>query len=779
MIEFIRRGGEVRQVGNHPLWLSGLMLSRGIDTAEKAEAFLHPSLEHLHDPMLMQGMDKAVSIIRDAVQKQEPILVYGDYDVDGVSATCVMLETLQAMGAKADFRIPSRHSEGYGLNEKAVREIAEKYKLLITVDCGVTNLEEVELAKMLGLRVIVTDHHQLAEQLPKADAVLNPLLGDYPFRRLCGAGVALKVCQALLGMEGIQDKLEIAALATVADVVPLIDENRVIVREGMARMAVSSRPGLRALMTVSGVTLPVTSDQVAYRLAPRINAGGRMEDASIGVKLLMTRDQAEAEQLALHLHQNNQQRQGIEHEITAIAEEQVRREIDFRDDRAIIVMGEGWNSGVIGLTAGRLCEKWHFPTIVLSKQGELAVGSCRSIPGVNIHAMLTTCKDLFVRFGGHEQAAGLTIRADLVPELKRRLNLAIRENCDMNCYVPCMEYDLEMPLSQVTLEWIDQLSIMQPTGCGNPPPVFLAQGAQVQQMRRVGKDLTHLKVTLLSGGQMRDGIGFSLGDAADEGMESVDVLYAPEKNEFRGKVTPQLQVKALRAAEGSLPCPDAAAFFPPLLQEMTVLATNCNKVEAAEKSITEATAKKLLSSGMGTLIIAHEREKALSCALMGKMDIATLQVRDPRSFNTLLCAPDMDKLTDQWQHILLADGDLLPGEAALLREKCPRAELHFFRPNPLLKEQLTSLALTDDTLRILYRACMAGNLTPRVLMEKCSLTEAQVLVGLTAFQQVGLAEMHLAPYQAHLILPPPRPKEGQKKLSMGDSPLICYLRQMK
>jgi single-stranded-DNA-specific exonuclease len=778
MIEFIKRGGEPHQVCNHPLWLSGLMLSRGIDTPEKADAFLHPSLEHLHDPMLMQGMDKAVSIIRDAVQKQEPILVYGDYDVDGVSATCIMLETLRTMGAKADFRIPSRHSEGYGLNEKAVREIAERYKLLITVDCGVTNLEEVELAKLLGMRVIVTDHHQLAEQLPKADAVLNPLLGDYPFRRLCGAGVALKICQALLGMEGIQDKLEIAALATVADVVPLIDENRIIVREGMARMAVSARPGLKALITVSDVTFPVTSEQVAFRLAPRINAGGRLEDASIGVKLLMTRDQAEAEKLALHLHENNKQRQGIEREITVIAEDAVRREIDFRDDRAIIVMGEGWNSGVIGLTAGKLCEKWHFPTIVLSKQGELAVGSCRSIPGVNIYAMLTTCKDLFVRFGGHEQAAGLTMRAELVPELKRRLNLAIRENCDMNCYVPRMEYDLEMPLSYVTLDWIEQLSIMEPTGCGNPPPVFLAQGAQVQQMRRVGKDLTHLKLSLLSDGQVRDGIGFSLGDAADEGMEAVDVLYAPEKNEFRGKVTPQLQVKALRAAEGSIPCPEAEAFFPPLLQEMATLATNFNKVETAEKPITEAVAKKLLSGGMGTLIIAHEREKALSCALMGRVDIAARQGRDPRSFNTLLCAPDLTKLTDQWQHILLADGDLLPGEAALLRERCPRAELHFFRVNPLLKEQLTALALSDEELRTLYRACRAGNLTPRVLAEKCDMTEAQVLVGLTAFQQVGLAEVQLEPYEAHLILPPPKPKEGQSKLSMGDSPLMRYLRQM-
>ncbi len=779
MIEFVQRGGDApHQVGDYPLWLSGLMLSRGINTPDQAEAFLHPSLSRLHDPMLMQGMDQAVTIIRQAVADQVPILVYGDYDVDGVSATCIMLETLRAMGGQADFRIPSRHSEGYGLNEKAVREIAEKYKLLITVDCGVTNLEEVRLAKLLGMQVIVTDHHQLAEALPQADAVLNPLLGDYPFRRLCGAGVALKVCQALLGMTGIEDKLEIAALATVADVVPLIDENRIIVREGMARMERTARPGLKALMTVSAVTLPMTSDQIAFRLAPRINAGGRMEEAAIGVELLMTEDPTRAEALALRLQQNNQQRQSIEHDMTAQAADMVRRETDFRNDRVLMVMGEGWNSGVIGLTAGKLCEKWHYPTIVLSRQGDTAVGSCRSIPGVNIHAMLTCCKDLFIRYGGHEQAAGLTMRAEYVPELRRRLNLAIEEQCDLNCYIPRQEYDLEMPLDGVTLQWIDQLAVMQPTGFGNPPPVFLVRNAQVQQMRRVGKDLSHLKLSLFSAGQVRDGIGFSLGDAADEGMEVVDALYAPEKNEFRGNVTAQLQVKALRPAEGSIPCPEAEGFFQPLLQEMTLLAANFNKVHQEEKPITEAGAKKLLGTGMGTLIIAHEREKARHCALMGKVDIAVGQVRDPRGFNTLLCAPDVSKLTDQWQHIILADGEAIPGEAAWIRQHCPRAQLHCFRVNPLLESQLRTLVLTDDDLRHLYRCCMAGDLTPRVLAEKSGMTREQVLIGLTAFTQVGLAEMTLNPYRANLVLPPPKPKEGTGKISMGDSPLIRYLRGM-
>lgn len=416
MLRYVKRGPDLRQpIGTLPLWLSAILRSRGVDTEEKAERFLHPSLEQLYDPMLMQGMDRAVEIIRDAVAQHTPIQIYGDYDADGVCATSILMETLSSMGADVVYRIPDRHGEGYGLNCDAVREIAQTRRLLITVDCGVTNHEEVRLAQLLGMTVIVTDHHQLAETPSPADVVLNPLLGDYPFRRLCGAGVALKLAQALLGMEEVLRRIDLAALATVADLVPLIDENRVIVRAGLEKLGDGSRPGLAALLTLAGVTAPVSSGQVAFRLAPRINAGGRLEDAAQCVRLLISRDRAEAEAIAGNLEQQNQQRQALQQEITLKAEEDLHRTVNFRTDLAIVVMGEGWNSGVVGLAAGRICEKYHYPTIVLSKQGELAVGSCRSIPGVNIHAMLTACSDLFLRFGGHEQAAGLTMRADLVP----------------------------------------------------------------------------------------------------------------------------------------------------------------------------------------------------------------------------------------------------------------------------------------------------------------------------------------------------------------------------
>lgn len=775
MLEFIRRGADTQQpVGTLPLWLSTILRNRGVDTPEKAERFLHPSLEQLHDPLRMQGMEQAVALIRQAVSEAWGIIVYGDYDVDGVCATSIMLETLRELGASPDFRIPSRHGEGYGLNCAAVREMAEGHRLLITVDCGVTNHEEVAMAQALGMKVIVTDHHQLAETPSPADVVLNPLLGEYPFRRLCGAGVALKLTHALLGMEGVRRRIDLAALATVADIVPLIDENRVIVREGLALMAHSSRPGLRALIAVSGISGAVNAGHVGFRLGPRLNAGGRLEEASQGVTLLTTTDEQQAQAIAWHLEQSNQQRQAIEQEVTRQAIEQIPGTVDFRDDLAMVIMGEGWNHGVIGLAAGRICERYHFPTIVLTQQDGVAVGSCRSIPGVNIHAMLTRCRDLFQRMGGHEQAAGLTMDASLVPELRRRLNLAIRESCDLSCYIPRKEYDLAVPLSAVSMETIEALEQLQPTGYGNPNPVLLTSGCHVQQARRVGKTRTHLKLSLLDGDTLRDGIAFSMGDMADEGLERVDVLYAPEKNEYLGRVTAQLQVQALRPAQGSIPLPGKETLFRGLLQEICILAEKCIKISPAEgavptKATTPAALQQLLRDGRGVLLIGHERERAAAMALEHACDVAVGAVRDERGFNTLLMNPALEQLTDLWRDVVLLDGAALPGEAEALLTRCPRARLHVLRRNPLLEELLQSLALEDEPLRSLYRRLRQGGMiSAEQLSADTGLTLAQVWTGLTAFTQVKLAEWTAEPFAVRLLPP--------VKCRMEDSPLVRYLR---
>ena len=556
-----------------PAWESELLSARGADTPEKAERFLHPSLSDLHDPRALGDMDRALELIRRAIGQGDRIMVYGDYDVDGVCAVTVLLETLREEGARADFRIPKRHQEGYGLNEQAVREIARDYRLLITVDCGITSVREVRLARELGMTVIVTDHHEIPDTLPPADAILDPLLGDYPFRRLCGAGVALKMCQAMQGMAGAEKRMEIAALATVCDIVPLTDENRIIVREGMRRMAETQRPGLRALMENAKTGIPLHADDLGFRLGPRLNAAGRLEDASQGVTLLMTADPAEAKAIADHLEENNRLRQETEQRMLREALEAMAEQVDLRRDRAVIVEGKDWNSGIIGLTAGKLCERLHHPVVVLTRQEDRAVGSCRSIPGVNIWEMLNRCGDLFLRFGGHEQAAGLTIPAEKIPEFRRRLNGAIRECCGERCFLPVREYDSELALEQVTLEMTERLEELEPTGCGNPSPVFLTRGATLQEARRVGRDQSHLKLTLVDGNAVRGGIGFSLGDAADQPLNRVDVLYRPTRNEYNGRVSAQLQVQALRPAEGTgTAAEDDQRFFLSCLQEMSLLA---------------------------------------------------------------------------------------------------------------------------------------------------------------------------------------------------------------
>ena len=349
-------------LGSLPGWLSALLRARGVNTEEEAESFLYPSLSGLHDPFLLSGMDQAVSLIRRAIDAREGIMIFGDYDADGICATSILLETLSEMGARVSFRLPDRRRDGYGLNENAVREIAEKARLLITVDCGISNHAEVALARSLRLSVIVTDHHQLPETLPEADAVLHPLLGGYPCPDLCGAGVALKTAQALQGPPGAEKRLEIAAIATVADVVPLRGENRVIVREGLKRMESTSRPGLRALLDVAGTAAPLRADALAFRLGPRLNAAGRLGNAALGVQLLLTGKPDKARTAARQLEEMNRARQDAEHEITAAAFRQVEETIT-PETRLLLAAGKAGIPGWSGFPPGGCAKSIPFPPL--------------------------------------------------------------------------------------------------------------------------------------------------------------------------------------------------------------------------------------------------------------------------------------------------------------------------------------------------------------------------------------------------------------------------------
>ena len=793
MLRLIPKNQQKRQIPPElaslglPERLLELLLDREIDTPEKIERYLHPKREDLVDPMLMQDMDKAVNVIRDAIEKHEEITVFGDYDVDGVTATAILLTYLRKQGAQVGFYIPDRHGEGYGLNIAAIEQIATHSKLLITVDCGITCAAEVARAKELGMRVIVTDHHQLGPQIPECEAVLNPLLGHYPFRRLCGAGVAFKLVQAMGGTEAIEPLWELAALATIADIVPLMDENRVIVYYGLAAMAATQRPGLIALMESAGVDLQkVSSSDVAFRMAPRINAGGRLALASRGVQLLTTRRMDTAREIAEELNQDNIRRRELEIEIFQQADEMTRQQIDFMNERAIVVCGEGWNPGVIGLAASRLVEKYKWPTILLSRDGDICVGSARSIPGVNIHEAMSTCRDLFIRFGGHAQAAGLTIEAKNVPEFKRRLSEAIREQAAPEAFIPTEEYDLELELSEMTEAFVDAFSAMQPTGFGNPAPVFCVRGVHTTDVRTIGKDGAHLRMRLAQGSDMRSAIGFRMGDRAANLPEVIEAIITLSINVWQDKRSVQCELRQMQAY---MP---GKAFIAECQRQSekisnAMLSTLCLPDQKAEniERMTLEQAKTVLASEFekgyqGILIGVHTLAalKLLNvhlAVLHAQLDYVLEKTEDIRGFNTLVMVPDWANIAFSPRLIVAMDGMLSDGERVLVKEKFPKARVIEVTDMRTQSSSAACRLLPDDSsLRQLYKALRQRektDCTMNVLSAATGLEEDMIRCGMRIMQQLGLIEYTLYPL-SFKVLP-------SGKVSLEDSSLRAKLIRMK
>lgn len=793
MLRLIPKNQQKRQIPPElaslglPERLLELLLDREIDTPEKIERYLHPKREDLLDPMLMQDMDKAVNVIRDAIEKHEEITVFGDYDVDGVTATAILLTYLRKQGAQVGFYIPDRHGEGYGLNIAAIEQIATHSKLLITVDCGITCAAEVARAKELGMRVIVTDHHQLGPQIPECEAVLNPLLGHYPFRRLCGAGVAFKLVQAMGGTEAIEPLWELAALATIADIVPLMDENRVIVYYGLAAMAATQRPGLIALMESAGVDLQkVSSSDVAFRMAPRINAGGRLALASRGVQLLTTRRMDTAREIAEELNQDNIRRRELEIEIFQQADEMTRQQIDFMNERAIVVCGEGWNPGVIGLAASRLVEKYKWPTILLSRDGDICVGSARSIPGVNIHEAMSTCRDLFIRFGGHAQAAGLTIEAKNVPEFKRRLSEAIREQAAPEAFIPTEEYDLELELSEMTEAFVDAFSAMQPTGFGNPAPVFCVRGVHTTDVRTIGKDGAHLRMRLAQGSDMRSAIGFRMGDRAANLPEVIEAIITLSINVWQDKRSVQCELRQMQAY---MP---GKAFIAECQRQSekisnAMLSTLCLPDQKAEniERMTLEQAKNVLASEFekgyqGILIGVHTLAalKLLNVHLAvmhAQLDYVLEKTEDIRGFNTLVMVPDWANIAFSPRLIVAMDGMLSDGERVLVKEKFPKARVIEVTDMRMQSSSAACRLLPDDSsLRQLYKALRQRektDCTMNVLSAATGLEEDMIRCGMRIMQQLGLIEYTLYPL-SFKVLP-------SGKVSLEDSSLRAKLIRMK
>ena len=538
----------------YPPLLAGLLAVRGITAPEEARRLLSPTREAIPEPMLLRDMDRAARRVRLALERGERIAVYGDYDVDGITSTCLLTQFLTARGGDVLPYIPSRLEEGYGLNPEAVHSLAQQgVALIITVDCGITAVEETALANGLGIDVVITDHHACKDALPAAAAVVDPHRPDcpYPFKGLAGVGVALMLALAVAGQEerrAVFDEFcDLAAVGTVADVMPMTGANRAIVSLGLQRLDPPRRLGLASLVRCAGLAdKPLTSVSVGYTLAPRINASGRMGRAEVAVELLLTTDPARAEELALELCELNRERQGIESEIF----QQCIQHLESAPQQgAIVLAGSQWHQGVVGIVASRLTEKYACPCFMICLDNGLGKGSCRSWGDVNLFELLSSCSHLLENFGGHALAAGFTVREENIPALAQALRRQMADRCNGQELPSVLEVDMAVAPQHLTVEAVEALDLLEPCGTGNPRPVFLLQGAQVHTMAQVGRG-RHLKLRLESRGMPLDAIFFS-NQGSELGLYPgcrVDVVFYPQINEFRGRRDLQLQIVDLRLA---------------------------------------------------------------------------------------------------------------------------------------------------------------------------------------------------------------------------------------
>ncbi len=544
-----------QKLGISPL-VTGILWERGMTTEAAIKEFLYGSEAPFHDPYLLKDMDKTVLRIERALAHGEKITVYGDYDVDGITASSLLYIYLQRCGADVSTYIPKRDNEGYGLNDEALKTIYDSGTTLVaTVDCGISGVQEVAHAPQ-GMDIIITDHHTVPPVLPQAYAIINPKQEDcqYPFKVLSGVGVAFKLCQALeqrrTGKHLYWEELtELVALGTVADIVPLIGENRELVRRGLKAMASTRLVGLQTLIEGSGCQKDaITSENIGFGLAPRLNASGRLEHAQLAVELFITQDKDKAKTIAEELNRENSLRQEISKQIQEEAEELLAQEEHI--DTAIVLASKGWHQGVIGIVASRLVDKYNLPTILISINEEgMAKGSCRSIPALNLYEAIAAEADILTQFGGHHQAAGLTLPADKLPEFKQRFQAYVREHLQEDDYLPIQVIDSLLPKNTVIkVRDLQELSLLEPFGCDNPAPVFAFQNAKLRCPRAIGKEKNHLQFFIEQQGGGYKGLMWNKANLLPflyDGM-SLDIAFSPRINQWRNEVSVQLHGLSLR-----------------------------------------------------------------------------------------------------------------------------------------------------------------------------------------------------------------------------------------
>jgi single-stranded-DNA-specific exonuclease len=544
-----------------------LLVNRGITTIDEARAFLNPSLQHLHDPFLMRGMSEAVDRLIRAIRAQESIVIYGDYDVDGMTATSVLSWFFRDIGIPVPYYLPHRMREGYGLNAEAIHKLAAAgTRVLITVDCGITGHEEVQLARRLGMDVIVTDHHQVPPTLPDAVAVLNPHQAEcpYPAKELAGVGVAFKLVTALRSrlredtawagkLPNLRRHLDLVALGTIADVAPLSGENRVLVRHGLQELTHSQKLGVQTLKRSARVAeQAIGPRQVGFTLAPRLNATGRLAAAKAGVELLLSDDPARAEKLACYLESMNSERQAVQAQIYEEAKAAIATAGGMDDCGAIVLASERWHPGVVGIVASKLVEEYGRPTVLIGLDGDTGKGSGRSIAAFHLYNALVACQEHLVGFGGHEHAAGIRINRTQVRAFQEALNQVARERLTEDDYCPLLYIDAEVRLEEVDDTLLDFIERLEPFGEGNPQPVFCARAVQVVgEPAVVGKERQHLRMTVRQGGSILRAIGFGMGRRrAEVKTGPVDIVFSAQRHVWNEREERQLVLKDLKPHAG-------------------------------------------------------------------------------------------------------------------------------------------------------------------------------------------------------------------------------------
>ncbi|WP_315122317.1 single-stranded-DNA-specific exonuclease RecJ [uncultured Clostridium sp.] len=568
---------ELYEITNIDKIVLTILINRGIKTPYDIDRFINASLKELYDPFLMKDMDKGVDIIKRGIEKGKKIAVYGDYDADGVTSTVILYSALKRCGADITYHIPHRESEGYGMNTERIKKLKEDgVEIIISCDNGISAIEQVKLAVELGMEVVITDHHELSFVednegkreyiLPEAHAVINPKREDctYPFKLLCGAGIAFKFAQALYSTMNIDDKevypfLQFAAIGTICDVVDLIDENRIIVKNGLPIIKNTNNLGLKSLIKVTGLEgKDLTSYHIGFIIGPCINATGRLETAELSVELLLTEDEYKAEDLGKKLHQLNTERQDITAE-SVKSIEGIIESGDYKNKKVLVLYEENVHESIAGIVAGRIKEKHNMPTIILTKGKDGVKGSGRSIEGYNMFEELLKCKELLDRFGGHPMAAGLTLQKEKIEELNTILN----ENCNLapEDFIPKISIDKRLLLKNISIPMVEKLQILEPFGKGNSSPIFAEKSVLIDKILILGKDRNTIKFCLRIDGSFNkiDGLCFGRGQEFEEELKrrygnshlgimnnpsglKMDFIFYPYINEYNGYITPQLRI---------------------------------------------------------------------------------------------------------------------------------------------------------------------------------------------------------------------------------------------